>query len=271
MTETESAVTQGPVTTAAARSVPELAAIAWRRARRFPPRLRATVTTRSPAPRWLAALIWPALAVVTGREAGWIRTVPGASATVQAPAANGQPRPDRRAQLHGVALIVLVIAAVAAVVYVLGFQLPQHLPANPLALLPLLIAFLAFEGAIVVFAIASRRRDRRDPEASARTLNRRRDELAADGPAYTVTWVLADRDRTGAAGRLLDALTADLAAQGGQAVLYPASEELIGYYARHGAVIDAPARRRMRLAPAATDRYPAEDTGPRTSRPGERA
>lgn len=271
MIETESAVTQGPPTTAAARSVPELAAIAWRRARRFPPRLRPTADTRVRAPHWLAALVWPALAVVTGREAGWIRTVPGASATVQAATTHGQPRPDRRAQACGAALIVLVIAAVAAVIYVLGFQLPELLPGHLLALLPLLIVFLAFESAMLVFAIASRRRDRRDPEASARTLNRRRDELAADGPAYTVTWVLADRDGTGAAGRLLDALTVDLAAKGGQAVLYPASEELTGYYARHGAVVDAPARRRMRLSSAAIDLYRAQDADPRPPRPGERA
>lgn len=236
-----------PTATAAPRSVAELAQIAWQRARRFPPRMRPGASTRSVSPRWLAVLLWPAVAIVTAREAGWIRTVPGASATVHAAKSPGQPAPDGRARLCGAALAALVVAATVSCIYVLGVLVPAAIPPalGLLGLLPLLAVFIAFEGAMLTLALSARRRDRRDPEGSIRNLNRRRDELAAASPAYTLTWVLAAHDRTGAAGQLMRAISADLSAQDACAVLYPASDELVDYYTRHGAVIDTPAHRRM--------------------------
>lgn len=247
-----------PTVAAEPRSIAELAQIAWHRARRFPPRMRPGASTRSVSPRWLAVLIWPAVALVTAREAGWIRTVPGASATVHGARSPGQASPDRRARLCGAALAALVVAATASCIYVLGVLVPAALPPRfgLLGLLPLLAAFIAFEGAMLALALSARRRDRRDPEASIRNLNRRRDELAAAGPAYTLTWVLADHDRTGAAGRLLRALTTEWSAQAACAVLYPASDELVDYYTRYGAVIDAPAHRRMLWRPTRSCQCP---------------
>lgn len=83
-----------------------------------------------------------------------------------------------------------------------------------------------------------------------------------------MTWVLAGCDKTGVAGRCRS-LEVELAAEAGQAIHYPANDDLVDYYARRGAIIDAPARWRMRITPPTAITYRALDAGARPPRPGE--
>lgn len=226
-----------------ARTTPELCRISWRRARRFPPYSADPSAARRSTPGWLVPLIWPTFIVSSAWEAPWIRTLPGASATVESSPPGRGDSPAKRA---GRIFLVLVLAAMAAVLA--GVALISDLIAPDAALvlvLLLLIGLTAVWAALLSQSVRERRRHREQPESDVKNLRRRRDELAIDGPAYAVTFVLADRDRTGAAGALLEALKDEWAAEGAVAVLYPATEELMDYYAQRGAAPDQGAQRRM--------------------------
>lgn len=234
-------------------TVAELARISWCRARGFPSHLRtaaahSTVDRRRTTPRWLIPLIWPAFAASAARDARWIRTLPGASATVE-PSQLGlsaASAADSRARKAGVRFRMGILGAVLTAV--LGFTVVADLLSPSLVLAAgylLLVLLMAVWSAVLVQVLGEHRRNREEPEANVKDLKRRRDELAGNGPAYVLTSVMADRDGTGAATALLEALKTEWAAQGAVVVLYPASERLIGYYARRGAVIEQGAQRRM--------------------------
>lgn len=87
-------------------------------------------------------------------------------------------------------------------------------------------------------------------------------------PAFVVTRVSAGCDKTGAVGRCRS-LEVELAAEGGRVIHQTADDDLVDYYVRRGAIIDAPARRRMRITPPTAITYRARDAGARPPRPGE--
>ena len=84
------------------------------------------------------------------------------------------------------------------------------------------------------------------PEATGKALAARRAELAqSDGSAYVFLALVAHADEQHAGWNLVEALKQKSKEMHASAVLFPATDRLVGHYTRLGAVIDGDAGRRM--------------------------
>lgn len=202
----------------------QLAWIAWHRGYRFAPGMPRLAPPSWPIRLWAfiaAVAVWPVQLMQAAAEAGAIRTYGCASATVKP-----STQPNRPGVAAAAAAMVLVVYAALMLV---ALTVPA-LFASAL-LIPGIWALI-----VIVYTLLQAVNVLRRPDA--RGLTRRRQELAATGPAYTLAWVMAARPGTGDGARLINALADEWAAEHAVTVLYPATPDLAAYYRNLGATAD---------------------------------
>ncbi len=224
--------TAGYVTT-----VGQLCRVAADRARRF--------STLGVTPRWAPLVagftlppLWALNMGVAGLQVGQIRTLQGASVTLK------EPRLRRRPWLltlvgTGVgiaALLVIILLEVASV-------LVSSIAVNAVCFLLVVLILIV----LVRDVIQTLGRARNHPEANNKALAARRAELAksGEGPAYVFLALVAHTDDQHAGWNLIEALKQEWKELHASAVLFPATDRLVDYYTRLGAVIDGDVGRRM--------------------------
>jgi hypothetical protein len=89
-------------------------------------------------------------------------------------------------------------------------------------------------------------------------LNRRRHQLAEQGPAFVMSSFVrsANQAAAGEGHALLDTMKTEWQSQHAAVIFYPANDALVRYYADEGAVLDLGAKRLMRI----TYQRPAEQS-----------
>jgi hypothetical protein len=210
--------------------------VAWDRARAF-----SLVSLRYPVlAGFIAPWLWPVHLAVVGGQGDQIRSLGGASLA----ACDGE-----RHRVHLPTLAVAVVAVLAQFVLIV-----LACVALAIALLPLLspalagvsallvaISPLVLEGPVSAVVRLARHRE-------SLTLNRRRREFAQVGPASVMSSLVRSKGSVAGAGKvLLAAMKCEWRENQSVVIFYPASESLIAYYRREGAVIDDGARRRMKF------------------------
>lgn len=159
---------------------------------------------------------------------------------------DGRPaRPDLGALVLAIGVFFAFVMAVVTAALPLAEALPISDPSlAAVAALCILCGPLLANLAYVVIKLI------RIPEL--RTLNRRRDELAAQsGRPVLVMSSFVRSDRPGEGRRLLDQLRTEWAGSNSTVILNPANQDLAGYYLANGAVPDATHWRRLRIPPCA--------------------
>lgn len=206
--------------------------LAWDRARGF------TVVARIPkigdALSVLpAVLTWPVWLGTVGSEARGLRWIPGASLALF----DGRPRRRWGPSLLAVALLVLelVVGFVVVLEVVLADASLAVLQAGDRAARATVFVLFVV---LIVLLVRWLVRDR--------PVKRRREEFAADGPAYLLTSLVRSRTVAGGVGKdLLRRLKREWVAERAVVVGYAANASLARYYWDLGARFDGKSRRRM--------------------------
>lgn len=218
-------------------TVSQLSQVAADRARRF--------STLGVTPRWaplIAGLTLPPLWAlhmgIAGIHAGQIRTLQGASVTLKEPRLRRRPWPLTLVGT-GVGIAALLITMLLDVASLLVSSAAVNIVCFLLFLLILIV--------LVRDRRQTRGRARNHPEATDKALAARRAELAksGEGPAYVFLALVAHADDQHAGWNLVEALKQEWKELHASAVLFPATDRLVEYYTRLGAVIDGDAGRRM--------------------------
>lgn len=214
-------------------TVAQMSRVAADRARRF--------STLEVKPRWATLLgtltlppLWVVQMLVASVQAGQIRILGDASATLRGPRTT--PRP------WGLTVAGFVPAVVSLVVLEGAALLVPNITVNLVCWVILLLAVIV----LLRDLVRGRRRVRNHPEAKDAALMSRRNELGAAGaPVFVLIALVARRDEQRNAWNLIEALKDEWKEQGAAVVLFPATDSLVGYYERLGAVIDGPRGRSM--------------------------
>lgn len=210
--------------------------VAWDRACAF-----SLVGRRFPkAAGFVAPWMWAIHLTAVAGQGDRIRHLPGASLTVD----DGGPHRSHRPTM---VLAILCLLAEFGLILVGGSALA-------LVFVPTLgVTLGALVGVLIVAApavweglVGSIIRLSRNPESL--TLGRRRRELAKEGAASVMSsLVRSPRSPAGTGRILLDAMKAEWLRQQSVVIFYPATEGLVTYYTREGAVLDDEATRRMKF------------------------
>lgn len=210
--------------------------VAWDRACAF-----TLVGRRFPRLARLVALwMWVIHLTSVAGQGDRVRLLRGASLAVD----DGGPHRFHRPTM---VLAVLSVVAEFALILVGGSALA-------IALVPVLgVSLSALVGVLIVASplvweslVGGVIRVSRDPESL--TLNRFRRELAEDGAASVMSSLVRSRRSPAGTGRLLlAAVKAEWQEQQSVVIFYPATEGLVAYYTREGAVPDDGATRRMKF------------------------
>ena len=210
--------------------------VAWDRACAF-----SLVGRRSPlVARFIAPWLWPFHLASVGGQGDRIRLLGGTSLAVDDGGTHRVHRPTLvAAALSLVAEFSLLLLLGAA----LAIALLPVLGPNLSALVGVLTVMSPLVAEGMVGGVIRMSRD-----AESLTLNRRRRELAKDGPASVMSSLVRSRHTPPGTGRLLLAsMKSEWQEQQSVVIFYPATEPLIAYYTHEGAVLDDGANRRMKF------------------------
>gem|GEM_PF-2393534 len=237
-----------------AGSLTHAARIAWQRARSFN-FLQPGAPTRAGA--LIAPWLWPIELFGVAREAPRIRRLGGASMTLTG-ATRGRADPVilvAAAAAYLVFMVVLIVAGSAAAIALARFTGIGVVAATVLALVALLAPLLTEATRRVAHVL-------RHPEN--RTIARERRKLAQITGRPVVIMTAFVRTHAGEGAALLAALRREWDQGQITVILNPANEELVDYYLRHGAVLDAATWRRLTIPPGqvAWSAAPAADQNP---------
>ena len=210
--------------------------VAWDRACAF-----SLVGRRSPlAARFIAPWLWPFHLASVGGQGDRIRLLGGTSLAVD----DGGPHRVHRPTLVAAALsLVAEFSLLLLLGAALAIALLPVLGPNLAALVGVLMVMSPLVAEGMVGGVIRMSRD-----AESLTLNRRRRELAKDGPASVMSSLVRSRHTPAGTGRLLLAsMKSEWQEQQSVVIFYPATEPLIAYYTHEGAVLDDGANRRMKF------------------------
>lgn len=212
----------------------EASRIAWRRARSFNP----LSGNRSRLGVLFAPWVWPVELLNVATSASRVRRLGGASMTLH----DGRPaRPDPGALALAVAVLVLFVTVVVTAALPLAEALPIGDPS-----LAAVAALCILCSPLLVHLVYSVIKLVHVPEL--RTLNRRRDKLAAQtGRPVLVMTSFVRSERPGEGQQLLARLRAEWAASTTTVILNPANQALAGYYISNGAVHEGLSWRLLRI------------------------
>ena len=190
--------------------------------------------------RFIAPWLWPFHLASVGGQGDRIRLLGGTSLAVDDGGTHRVHRPTLvAAALSLVAEFSLLLLLGAA----LAIALLPVLGPNLSALVGVLMVMSPLVAEGMVGGVIRMSRD-----AESLTLNRRRRELAKDGPASVMSSLVRSRHTPPGTGRLLlAAMKSEWQEQQSVVIFYPATEPLVAYYTLEGAVLDDGADRRMKF------------------------